>query len=172
VRTENWCKPHGYGNIDPGNFTPLTKNPNIAKFFREIGRFEELGSGVRNIFKYTKFYSNGRQPELLEGDIFKVNIPLDEMQHYEIDGAINGAINGAIDGASIKVKEKLKVLLKSIASNEGKRAPDYNQVLKVSDRSLERYLSQLKEAELIEFRGEAAQTGEYYLTEKMKAKLK
>ncbi len=195
VRTENWCKPHGYGNIDPKNFTPQTKNPNIAKFLREIGRFEELGSGVRNIFKYTKFYSNGKQPELLEGDIFKIVIPLAETQHYDVEGeagglkktvggaiggavggAVGGAIEGAvqetIEGATKGVKEKLTILLTTIYTNEGKKTTDFVQILKVSERSIERYLKQLKDADLIEFRGDATQIGGYFLTEKMKAKLK
>jgi len=33
------------------------KNPTIAKFFKEIGWVDELGSGVRYIFKYNKIYS-------------------------------------------------------------------------------------------------------------------
>ena len=34
----------------------------IARVFRETGRADELGSGVRNIFKYTTIYSKGGQP--------------------------------------------------------------------------------------------------------------
>lgn len=52
VFTENWNKPHGRGNIDPDIFSPYPKNPMIARFFKEIGRVDELGSGVRNTFKY------------------------------------------------------------------------------------------------------------------------
>ena len=37
---------------------------------------------------------------------------------------------------------------------------------------MERYIKQLKDAGLIEFKGEAAHTGGYYLTKKMKTKLK
>lgn len=33
VKTENWNKPHIYGNIDPKNFSPYPKNPMIARFF-------------------------------------------------------------------------------------------------------------------------------------------
>jgi ATP-dependent DNA helicase RecG len=36
---------------------------------------DQLGSGVRNLYKYTKIYS-GSEPELLEGDIFKTTILL------------------------------------------------------------------------------------------------
>lgn len=33
--------------------------PIISAFFSEIGRADELGSGVRNLFHYTKAYSRG-----------------------------------------------------------------------------------------------------------------
>lgn len=48
---------------------PFPKNPTIAKFFKEIGWVDELGSGVRNITKYNKVYS-GAIPTFIEGDVF------------------------------------------------------------------------------------------------------
>jgi ATP-dependent DNA helicase RecG len=75
VYIENGNKPHGNGMIDPEDFSPYPKNPKIAKFFKEIGWVDELGSGVRNIYKYNKIYS-GVDPEFIEGDIFKTIIPL------------------------------------------------------------------------------------------------
>ena len=75
VYIENGNKPHGNGMIDPENFSPYPKNPKIAKFFKEIGWVDELGSGVRNIYKYNMIYS-GADPEFIEGDVFKTIIPL------------------------------------------------------------------------------------------------
>jgi len=75
VYAENSNKPHGHGLIDPANFSPFPKNPVIAGFFKEIGRADELGSGVRNLFKYGKIYS-GAEPQLIEEDIFKAILPL------------------------------------------------------------------------------------------------
>lgn len=75
VYTENSNKSHGNGIIDPENFSPFPKNPTIAKFFKEIGWVDELGSGVRNITKYNKIYS-GAIPTFVEGDVFKTIIPL------------------------------------------------------------------------------------------------
>ncbi len=75
VFTENSNKPNGNGIIDPDNFSPFPKNPTIAKFFKEIGWVDELGSGVRNIYKYNKIYS-GAEPIFIEGDVFKTTIPL------------------------------------------------------------------------------------------------
>jgi len=62
--------------IDPANFSPYPKNPVIAKFFKEIGRVDELGSGVRNTFKYCGIYTPGTKPEFIEDDVFKTIIPL------------------------------------------------------------------------------------------------
>jgi len=81
-------------------------------------------------------------------------------------------IEGAIEGVSKGVKEKLVILLRAIASNEGNRAPDYKEATGLAGSSLERYLKQLKDSGLIEFRGEASQTGGYFLTKKPKENLK
>jgi len=74
--TENGNKPHGYGFITPQNFAVYPKNPKIARIFREIGRADELGSGVRKIFKYTPLYSSRKQAVFEEKDIFRIIIPL------------------------------------------------------------------------------------------------
>lgn len=50
------------GIITPDNLEPNPKNPIIASFFRNIGRADRLGSGVRNLYKYSKYYS-GQEPE-------------------------------------------------------------------------------------------------------------
>ena len=63
--------------LTPDTIEPNPKNPIIASFFRNIGYADQLGSGVRNLFKYSRFYS-GREPEFIEGDIFKIIVPLDE----------------------------------------------------------------------------------------------
>ena len=49
----------------------------ISKVFREIGLADELGSGMRNTYKYTKMYSGG-VPQFVEGDIFRTVIPLND----------------------------------------------------------------------------------------------
>ncbi len=69
VFVENSNKPHGFGLIDPQTFSPFPKNPVIARFFKELGRVDELGSGVRNLMKYGKIFG-GKDPELTEGDVF------------------------------------------------------------------------------------------------------
>ncbi len=72
---ENANRPHGFGAIDPVNFTPYPKNPTIAKVFREIGYADELGSGVKNLYKYSKIYGGG-DAQFIEEDIFKIIVPV------------------------------------------------------------------------------------------------
>lgn len=61
---------------------PIPKNPIIASFFRNIGYADQLGSGVRNLFKYSKYYS-GQIPKFIEGDIFRIIVPLDDSYSYD-----------------------------------------------------------------------------------------
>ena len=86
------------------NYTPFAKNPTLAKFFREIGYADELGSGVRKITKYSRLYS-GCEPIFEDKEMFKVTIPLNKgvkkrsVKRYSNkivpanDGTINGTIN-------------------------------------------------------------------------------
>jgi ATP-dependent DNA helicase RecG len=78
VEAKNANKPHLYGQLLPNNFVPFPKNPHIAQIFTQIGRSEELGTGVRNVFKYSKAYSGSEKVEFREEDVFIVEVPLDE----------------------------------------------------------------------------------------------
>jgi len=73
--TENGNIAHGSGVLSLAQFQPYSKNPPIAKVFREVSLADELGSGMRNTYKYTKLYSGGI-PEFIEGDVFRTIIPL------------------------------------------------------------------------------------------------
>ena len=93
--------------LTPDNAEPNPKNPIIADFFRNIGYADKLGSGVRNLFKYCKFYS-GRDPKLMEGDIFRIIVPLDE------DLAVESATQSATQSTTQSATEEtiLKLLKK------------------------------------------------------------
>ena len=84
IKTENWCIPRRHGNIMSDEFTPYPKNPLIQQFFANIGRTDTIGSGVRNLYKYTPIYSDGGKPELIEDDVFRITIPLDKVAADEV----------------------------------------------------------------------------------------
>lgn len=37
----------------------------------KIGRSDTIGSGVKNLYKYTPIYSGGGNPEIYEADVFR-----------------------------------------------------------------------------------------------------
>src|SRR5699024_10717642 len=83
IRTENWCRPRRQGNILETEFTPYPKNPILARFFVAVGLADTIGSGVRNLYKYTPIYTPGGKPELIENDVFRINIPITETAVHE-----------------------------------------------------------------------------------------
>ena len=88
VTTENSSNPHGLGLLRPDDFAPSPKNPAIARVFREMQWAEELGSGVRNLFKYARAFG-GQDPILSEESIFRVTVMLPNMAHVP-SGASTG----------------------------------------------------------------------------------
>lgn len=118
--TENANRSFREGMITPDNLEPNPKNPIIASFFRNIGRADRLGSGVRNLFKYSKFYS-GQDPEFQEGDVFRTMVPLDE--EYSFDYGLSSENNVKIDGTTDKTDGKTtgKTDGKTIGKTDGKK---------------------------------------------------
>ena len=102
VENANRAVKEGY--ITEDNLEPNPKNPIIAAFFRNIGYADQLGSGVRNLFKYTKFYS-GKDPEFKEGDVFRIIVPLDEAYSYDHDLSGNCFVSDAIKEIKTATKE-------------------------------------------------------------------
>jgi len=82
--TENANRAVSGESITPDNLEPNPKNPIIASFFSNIGLADELGSGVRNLYKYTRFYS-GKDPQLIDGDIFRIIVPLDDEYSFDAE---------------------------------------------------------------------------------------
>lgn len=96
VENANRATKEGFITVD--NLEPNPKNPLIASFFRNIGYADQLGSGVRILFKYCKFYS-GKEPEFVEGDVFRIIVPLDENYSYDYGS------NAKAVSATLEVKD-------------------------------------------------------------------
>ncbi len=131
LRTENANRAKMIGKINVDFYEPYPKNPKIAKIFKEIGLTDELGSGVRNMVKYTKIYSGGI-PEFKEDDIFKTNVPL------------------IIDVDNVGLNEIQNKILKLISNNKNVAQKEISEELNTTKRTIERNIMILKEMHLIE----------------------
>ena len=115
VETVNANIPNGLGPISPDKFAPYPKNPTIAKFFIQLGRVDELGSGILNVHKYLSAYSPGKKPEFIEGNTFKTVIPLvaNSIDTVNIESATEKLDNDTEKTETDTVKLTLKELLLS-----------------------------------------------------------
>lgn len=156
--TENWNRSTKFGRLTPENFTPYPKNPLIAKFFMELGMADTLGSGVRNLYKFTKIYSS-TEPILEEGDVFKTTVLLENdginkeklIENREspqkIDLSDVGVNVGVNVGANVGVNEERIFTL--IKANANLTAHEASEKLNISKRQAERLFAKLKEKNII-----------------------
>jgi ATP-dependent DNA helicase RecG len=128
------------GTITPENLEPNPKNPIIASFFRSIGRADRLGSGVRKLFKYSKYYS-GQEPQFMEGDVFRIVVPLDDSYSFEFgqngsDQSNQYNTDRSLSFAKVNGKVAKKSDEKKVAKKSGEK--------KVTKKTQEKYDSILK----------------------------
>lgn len=140
---ENACRATKQEELTPENFVPISKNPIIASFFTTIGNSDELGSGTRNLFKYSKLYS-GQNPIMKEDDIFKITVPLDE--NYSFDAAIktsNGQTN--TEQKEIYLSENQQKILQEMKNKPSITAVELSAIIGISSRKIENNIKFLRE---------------------------
>jgi ATP-dependent DNA helicase RecG len=150
IYAENWNRSNLHGRIDPDNFMPQPKNPILARFFVNIGRADKLGSGVRNLYKYTKIYSGG-EPELIEGDVFKTIVPLTSSKTQMTD--MTDKTTDMTDKLTLTEKEFWNKLLPYIKEHEWIDNATARELTEKSQASAKRYLAKLAELNLLEMSG-------------------
>ena len=136
VVAENGSIPYRMGQITPQNLQPHSKNPTIAAFFKQLRWVEDLGSGVRNMYKYCPVYLKGSAPVMEEGDVFT------QIVHYEDDTPIVKK-----DGTNA---EKVLALLKE---NPKITAKEIMEITTLSIPTIKRILSNLIDKKIIEREG-------------------
>ena len=174
---ENACRASSGEVLTPDNFTPDPRNPIIANFFRVIGYADQLGSGVRNLFKYSKAYG-GSDPQLTDGDVFRTEVSLKTLELAPIGAevALKGAevapigAEVALKGAEVaqklsNIKEKIKGLgrtdaienaiavLGFLIEDGGLSIPDIESRTHLSNGSVKNAIRFLRVNELIRHEG-------------------
>jgi len=152
IYTENWNKAMRHGHINPDNFTPYPKNPLLARFFVNIGRADKLGSGVRNLYKYTKIYSGGK-PELIEGDIFKTIIPL-SLDPVEMSDKVSDKVSDKMSDKNESVEKRvLRIIMPHFSNHEWIDAATVCKLVDKSPATVRRYMKKLIELNILEASG-------------------
>jgi len=88
----------------------------------QLGRYDELGSGVLNINRYLKAYSGHDNPQFIEGTVFKTIIPLDEKfvdKAYEVDAVSKFmTIVDAVNDAEVDTVPEFITIADAVADAE------------------------------------------------------
>ena len=147
---ENSNLSHGTGILDLQKFEPFPKNPSISKVFREIGIADELGSGMRNTYKYTQLYS-GATPIFEEGNIFRTIIPLKKIATQKVGG--ENVAHGVAHGVAHDVahdKEKIIAIIKEkIRLNNKITRQAIADEIGVSKKTIERHMKEINNLKYI-----------------------
>ena len=170
---ENWNRALRHGRIDPENFEPYPKNPILARFFVNIGYADTLGSGVRNLVKYTKLYSGG-EPELIEGEIFRTIIPLgNHVSSGNAETSEKQANNNRIKQPNKatekkqpnKTSEKKQAIIAYLEQNERAAAVDFALIFNLSVERTRTILREMTKENVIRKVGKT-KSAYYVLTDK------
>lgn len=150
VENANRAASDGYITVD--NLEPIPKNPIIASFFRNIGYADQLGSGVRNLFKYSKYYS-GQIPEFIEGDIFRIIVPLDDTYSYDFGmGKNKSADKVPISADKMPINdlsEQEKLIVDYLQKSEKITTSKAEELLGVKQRRAREILKELTEKKVL-----------------------
>lgn len=156
VEVENANKPIHHGPINPERFASFPKNPTIARFFVQLGRAEELGSGIRNITHALLNYAPGRQAQFVEDDTFLTIIPVPASgATTSVSRAPAERLKRQVEalGLAEAVTERLVHELAYLQANGKATASKLAKHLNAPGRTIRRDLSILRDAGLVELVG-------------------
>lgn len=124
----------------------------IASFFKDIGYADQLGSGIRNLFKYSKYYS-GKVPEFIEGDIFRIIVPLDDFYSYDYRNTENRSADKmpiSADKMPINNLSKQEILIVNyLQKQEEITTSKAEEILGVKQRRAREILKELVEKKVL-----------------------
>ncbi|RZK28574.1 MAG: DeoR family transcriptional regulator, partial [Hymenobacter sp.] len=155
VEVTNANKPNKFGPINPKKFSSFAKNPIIANFFSQLGRVDELGSGVRNVTKFLKVYHPGTKAEFIEEDVFKTLIPIPATSVKETSIPVIPSIDELIGkvtelGLSYNATERIVKALGILQENDSIPITIIASTLDVTTRTIRRDFTTLREAGIVE----------------------
>ena len=148
IYTENANRASWSGEITLENFEPNPKNPIIASFFRNIGLADKLGSGVRNIFKYAKYYQGGH-PHFFEQDIFRTSVEFESETIKVADATINATISDADATINATISEEDLQMLRLIQAKPDITYTELSEQLNLHRATVARRIKSLAEKRVI-----------------------
>ena len=158
IRTRNASRALFAGPVTLESLDPTPKNPIIANFFTQMGRSEELGSGTRNLYKFSRLYT-GKDPVLEDGDQFTAFVPVPPVMASMVgnggdrEAAKGTERSGAVGGlrgnrTRVEIERAVDDLIARYGSFSASSVSE--RVASVGERTVRRYLADMvKEGKLV-----------------------
>ncbi|GHV69002.1 hypothetical protein FACS1894199_17090 [Bacteroidia bacterium] len=150
VITENWNKPAGDNPTTIEQLETHTKNPMIARIFKELGWVEELGSGRKNVQKYAPLYYSNNEITISNEDKFvfsityrdadeKVNsIEITDNQTNKIQRLIDELINDNVNDENRPINDEKRTI-----NGEKRTVNDEKRTINDEKRTIKKELSKV-----------------------------
>ena len=158
IRTRNASRALFAGPVTLESLDPTPKNPIIANFFTQMGRSEELGSGTRSLYKFSRLYT-GRDPVLEDGDQFTAFVPVPPVMASMVgnegdrEAAKGTERSGAVGGSRrSRTRAEVEGAVDDLIARYGSfpASAVSERVTSVGERTVRRYLSDMvKEGKLV-----------------------
>ena len=181
VVAQNANRAVSHGPLDPRHFSPHPKNPVMLNFFKQLGRADELGSGICNVTKYLPHYAPGKDAQFVEGDTFETIIPYPNPSATKVTsislqpavgdtavGVVDSVANDKIgDAVNDVVKRRLEEELSYLVNHKGLSISDLKANFGIERATAQRDMKLLRDLGWVTFVG-SPKTGKYRLTQQGK----
>lgn len=158
IRTRNASRALFAGPVTLESLDPTPKNPIIANFFTQMGRSEELGSGTRSLYKFSRLYT-GKDPVFEDGDQFTAFVPAPPVMagvpedKDDYDAVSNVERGGAVGGPRrSRTRAEVEGAVDDLIARYGSfpASAVSERVTSVGERTVRRYLADMvKEGKLV-----------------------
>jgi len=144
--------PQGLSEEEFFHGVSIPRSKEIMRIFKDMELVEQLGSGIPRVLQ-----TYGRECFKFSDNYVRMSFPI-EVSDESINVGVNVGVNV---GINVGVNDLLQIIM----DNPGINAKQLHTYFDVTDRTVERWLKQLREEGKIEFRG-APKIGGYYVVEK------
>ena len=113
----------------------------------QMGIVEELGSGMRKMFKYTPLYANGKEPIIEEQDVYRIEIPyVPTLQGSNAEATQKTTLKSTLKSA---LKGTRKDIVRIMSESPYVTIPQIAEQLKLNVRGIAKHIKNLQNEGII-----------------------
>ena len=145
IEFTNPNNPAIFGKIDPKHFTPIAKNPTINKLMIQLGRAEDIGSGIRNVSKYLPYFFKDASVEFIDNEMFSTIIYLTKnVEKKSIESSQISSQISSQKGSQKSSQKSSQKILQLISEDSEITTEEMASAIGISRRAIAKQIKKLK----------------------------